>query len=390
MKKSSLSLALLFTLLGISQIFAQSDLQIFGFFSAQLMKQSGEFTLKAPIGPGGKDVILDQESPNFLGSDIQQLNLFFRKELSSSFTVWVNFEATNSFSSMSTSKSNIEHGKFSLEEAWVNYEYNDLFKVKVGMLIPRFTYMNEIKNRTPLLPYSVRPLIYETALAGTISPAPYLPEKAFVQIYGNLPTGDVSLNYALFVGNSEKSYWSQGVGGGMDTVNFKAIGGRVGLNFGDLRVGGFFSTDKANRKLLFGEDVPRTRFGFDLGYAFKGFFVEGEYISVSLSSKKVTTDMNKSFYFGTLGYNISEALYVYGMLSNVTDKEVNYLAGGLTGYSTGVGFRPDNGIVIKAEYARYYLPDNTKFNVTMGPGMVIPASVFLDYKNLSISVSVLF
>jgi len=90
---------------------------------------------------------------------LQQLNLFFQKDLGTNWTTFVNFEFLNNFSS------GRQWGSANLEEAWVKYRADMRFNLKLGLLVPIFNNLHEIKNRTPLLPYIIRPLAYETSFS---------------------------------------------------------------------------------------------------------------------------------------------------------------------------------------------------------------------------------
>ena len=175
-----------------SNLFAQSELQVFGFFQGSMNKLEGAFSAVAdmPAMLGGGKMTLKADDNNYLSVQNQQLNVFFRKEINSSFTAWVNLEVNGSFNSSKN------WGSLSLEEAWINYQSNDYLNIKAGLLIPKFAYLNEIKNRMPLLPYITRPLVYEASLSRTIDISNYVPERAFVQVYGYIPvgTGNVRLH----------------------------------------------------------------------------------------------------------------------------------------------------------------------------------------------------
>lgn len=247
-------------LLASTTLFSQSELQVSGFFQASLNKVDGAYSVVVDHPVFGPQVLQHQKD-DYLSSQVQQLNLFFRKELSESFTAWVNFEVLNSYNSRQG------WGNFSLEEAWVNYQYSDAFNVKVGSLIPRFAYLNEIKNRMPLLPYILRPLIYEASISA-ITTSIYVPEKALVQVSGNIPVGDVTFDYAAFMGNSDKSYIASTnviAGAGSDTSKFKTFGGRLGAKYGELRFGLSTSFDHQNDQGTINQDVPRSRYAVDFG-----------------------------------------------------------------------------------------------------------------------------
>ncbi len=301
--------AVIFVLLlhiAASNILAQpesSTLKIFGYFQNTLTHQS--------------DFGDDPEQNSF---SVQQLNLFFQKDLAEHWTSFVNFEVLNNFSSSR------QWGAFNLEEAWVKYRSNEKFNLKLGLQIPIFNHLNEIKNRTPLLPYVIRPLVYETSFSEFIAVEEATPARAFVQAYGFIPINEVKIDYACYLGNSPNITTRVPdsldiVQTGVDSTNTFLIGGRVGIRFGELKVGFSATRDNVNffqglRPVVGGpsyrfEEIPRTRVGVDLTYHIGAFSLEGEFISVSYDHDIPDINTDKIFYYGTLGYNITERLFAY-------------------------------------------------------------------------------
>jgi hypothetical protein len=381
-------LVLLFVMLSVNQkLFAQSDIQIFGFFQGSMNKLEGAFSAVAdmPAMLGGGKMTLKEASNNYLSVQNQQLNVFFRKEINPSFTAWVNLEVNGSFNSSKN------WGSLSLEEAWINFQSSNSFNIKAGLLIPRFAYLNEIKNRMPLLPYITRPLVYEASLSRTIDLTNYVPERAFVQVYGYVPLGEVTFDYAAFVGSSESSYISNNATGGLsvDTTNFKLFGGRVGMKTGELRLGFSTTFDKKNMQSTLKEDVSRTRLALDLGYTVYNFFFDAEYISVKLNSKNTNRDLNKEFYYGTLGYNFTDQIFAYGSYSHVKDMADDVFSAGMTGVIAGLGYKPIDSVVLKAGYSTYFT--NTAFPQIIDPRIpAVNTVVDINYKVYQLAVSVLF
>ncbi|KAA3618466.1 MAG: hypothetical protein D8M58_13460 [Calditrichaeota bacterium] len=382
-----------------SPSFAQEDLEVFGFFQGVLSQQTGEFNLTTDLSPLGQsaETVLDEADSDFINSNVQQLNLFFRKELTDNFTALVNLEFLSSYSSRR------EWGALNLEEAWLRYQHSELFNIKAGLLIPRFNNLNEIKNRMPLLPYTVRPLVYEASLATVIPIHEYIPERAFLQFYGEMPSGDLSFDYAAYIGQSETAYIASGttIGAsspGTDTTKFKLIGGRAGITYDNLKVGVSGTFDKANRQAEIGEDVPRVRIGGDISFSYSDFFVEAEYISVTLDPDKYLGETEKLFYFGTAGYNITDEFTAYGTYSHLEDKESDFLATGMKGILFGLNYKPDYSVVIKVQYSNYSADGTLKNVVNIPLPPPAPAgSIYttdakskLDYTSLSLAVSVLF
>ena len=370
-------------------MFAQSDLQVFGFFQGNATKMKGGYSAIATVPAsifGTDKLTLDKQDDNYTSLSVQQLNLFFRKELNENFTAWVNFEITGQYNSAN------KWGTFSLEEAWVNYQASDAFNLKLGLSIPRFAYLNEIKNKMPLLPYITRPLVYESSNQ-SIDGTNYVPEKAFAQAFGYFPLGGVTLDYSVFMGPSEKTYidGSGNATGGtsVDTTNFKLFGGRVGLKTGELRFGISATFDKDNQQSAIKQDVPRTRMALDLGYSFNNFFFDGEYISVKLDPKNVSTSQDKQFYYATLGYNVNENIFAYGCYSYLKDDANNVLSAGMKGLTFGAGYKPTDALVFKIGYSNYNAASS--FPIVLNPALpAFNTDVKLDYTVYQFAVSVLF
>lgn len=378
-------------LLSICQIaYPQSDLQIFGFVQARLQKSHTNISMIADLPtPVGMQKLTFYDVPaDFVSSNAQQMNLFLRKELSSSFTAWVNLEFVNSFASDKT------WGSFSLEEAWMNYQYNDAFNVKAGLLIPRFNHLNEIKNRMPILPYITRPLIYESTLANTVDQTNYVPERAFLQVSGNVPVSIFTFDYSLFGGHAERSFINSKVSGGMETgtdsASFKTFGGRVGVSYEGIWLGVSASSDKDNLMSTLKEVVPRKRFGIDIGVNnLYGFFLDGEYVGVSLSPTKTSQDLNKVFCYGTFGYNITDQFYIYGTASFIRDRASTSLKDGMRGNNYGAGYKPIESVVVKAEYATY--SGKSEFLLATAPTQpALTTHWSLKAEIFQVAVSVLF
>ncbi len=59
-------------------------------------------------------------------------------------------------------------------------------------------------------------------------------------------------------------------------------------------------------------EIPKIRFGGDLSFNFADFSFESEFIKVSLDKDNPKLDQNLDFYYATLGYHFTEALFIYG------------------------------------------------------------------------------
>ena len=205
-------------LLGVSAAFAQSDNagpKVFGYFQASLGFE--------------EDVETSRQSNSFT---LQQLNLFLQKDLMPSWTAFINLEFVNSYSSI------LSWGAFSLEEAWINYRRSDQFKLKLGLLTPAFNNLNEIKNRTPLLPYIIRPIVYESSLREIFAIEDFTPARAFVQAHGFFPAGNTKFDYAAYLGNSPSVNNDPYHGPtGLDTSRTFLLGSRVGIRHKFFKAG---------------------------------------------------------------------------------------------------------------------------------------------------------
>ena len=194
-----------------------------------------------------------------------------------------------------------------------------------------------IKNQTPLLPYVIRPLVYEESFAEFIDVEDFVPERAFLQATGFFPVGKAKLDYAAFVGNSpniRSQFDSLREGAasqtGADTTATILVGGRLGVRYGELKLGGSATRDIVNsfsdllegplglpRRSLGG--VPRTRLGADLSFHLGNVSFEGEVIAVRFDvdpppgdGPRPRIDPERTFYYGTVGYHFTERLFAYG------------------------------------------------------------------------------
>ena len=216
-------LFLLVYLIISSSLIAQSwdsPLKIFGYFQNEFEYQKGTAEIES----------FDQNT--FV---LQQLNLFFQKDFSENWTSFVNFKILNSFSSSR------QWGAVNLEEAWVKYRSSRQFNLKLGLQIPIFNNFNEIKNRTPLIPYVIRPLIYETAFSENIQVDEYTPNDAYIQAYGFIPSYDWKFDWAVCLGNTANISSLQELGqagrSGTDTTSSVMIGTRMGVRNNELKFG---------------------------------------------------------------------------------------------------------------------------------------------------------
>ncbi len=362
---------LLFVLTAVLQpwepVLAQTSfeqIKIFGYFQNSFSQQKND----------------GSATSNTFNTD--QFNLFFQTQLSSNWIALVNFEMINSFSTSN------KWGAFNLEEAWVRYRNSEKFNLKLGLQIPVFNHLNEIKNKTPLLPYITRPFVYEASLSELIEIEDFVPQQAFVQIYGFLPLGRLKFDYALHTGNSPNigsgAFGQRATGeafipshrenhkkqSGVDTTATFSYGGRIGARFGEIKVGFSMTYDRTNKYKSFAgltngdlNLLPRYRFGGDFLFDWRDLSFQSEYIAVRLSSDDTALDFNKYFYYGTLGHHCSEKFYYFLSYWNAEEHlkplgEVEYTAAGL-----GVAYSFRDRITFKVQFAKVnFRSDDFVFN----------------------------
>jgi hypothetical protein len=351
-------------LVGSSQLRAQAgegDLRLFGYFQNHLFFQRTTFD-----HPSMQELNHDENS-----FGVQQLNVFLQRDLARRWTAFVNFELINSYSSLR------RWGGFNLEEAWVKYRFDKKLTIKLGQHIPPFNHLNEIKNRTPLLPYVVRPLVYETSFSEFIATEDYAPGRAFVQAYGFLPHGETKLDYALYWGNGPdinsadiESHESHSEQTGVDTTANFLVGGRLGMRHGELKAG--FSATYEQVKSLHGleplfslppdalDDVPRWRWGADLSFLWRNFSFEGEIIHVGFDDDVPLLKVDRDFYYGTLGRYFTEELFAYVSYQSTEEDFTSqdpesgdfYVATvDISLPEIGAAYRINDRVTLKAQYA---------------------------------------
>ncbi len=368
--------ALLLALWSSAALHAQdnplSDLRIYGYMQVLGYNERTENVISTPMGTFTNTA----ERNTF---SLQQMNLFLSKPLGERFSAFVNLEFSLSYASQRG------WGSFSVEEAWVNYNNSEALNIKAGLLLPTFNNLNELKNRTPLLPYLFRPFVYETSVASFLSAEDFLPERSFLQVYGSLPLGGLRFDYAFNTGNSETSYLASNQDAnrqgptitGEDTSPFKSVGGRIGIRNAaetfKVGVSGTYDRDKRTDTTFanpgpggFGRreflapigNVPRFRVGADLSFSLGNFAFEGEYIGVFHDVKYPTNfrgTLDKTFYYGSLLYNFTDAFYVYGNYNYLKGDVINpndVTATGIEAFGGGAGYRITDGLVAKTQFQR--------------------------------------
>lgn len=366
----ALGVALSLVLQPVSVRAQLEDLRIFGYAQTLFYLQDTRTQIAlSKISPRLQDIDRRDQSTTF---SLQQLNVMFNKPFAEKFNVFLNFEYTLSYSS------GRDWGSFSVEEAWAAYDHADWLTVKAGLLLPTFNNLNDIKNRTALLPYLFRPIVYESNLAGFLAIEDFLPERAFVQLNGFVPLGGaMRMDYAVFTGNSETSYVSSNrnnVAGisGEDSSPFKMVGGRVGIrNSTETFKTGISATfDRDNRRdttknalaLPFDPpiaplgDVPRVRLGGDISLSLGNLAFEAEYIGIrhTLPAGVNSELLDKDFFYANLLYNFTDQFYAYGNYALLRSGSSDATGTGfdLNQYGFGAGWRVNQAFIPKIQYTR--------------------------------------
>ena len=325
----------------------ESPIRIFGYFQTSFnFQDEGQFRT------------------NRSSFSVQQLNMMFQKDLAKNWTSFINLEFINSFSS------GRQWGQFNLEEAWIRYRLGKRLNIKAGLQIPIFNNLNEISNKTPILPYIIRPIAYETSFSDFINIEDFIPKRTFLQAYGFFDIDNMKLDYALYVGNSPNINNNKTLGQtGVDTTDTFLIGGRVGIRYVDLKAGISATYDRVRNFAIYDvplglpetklDDLKRIRLGGDLSYNHDKFSFEFEVINVTFDDDSPLVDLDKEFYYATISYNFTEE--ILGFISYWKTKE--YLTGnGVDIFKEsfvemdipnfGITYDFNSRIRIKTQYAR--------------------------------------
>ncbi len=363
MKLRQLFFSLILLVISSSFTFGQSDdLQIFGYFQDNFHHTNYAYNTDTP------------PLYNYNSFNMQQMDIFFSKNFGNELSAFANLEFTDSYSSI------INVGALNIQEAWIKYSPSSIFNLKAGVLIPRFNNFNEIKNRTVLLPYILRPIVYETIFANQLGTGDFVPQQANLQVYGEAPLGDIRVNYAAFMGNlTPDNYVQNGspLGIGDDTSHYKMFGGRLGLETDNLALGVSGTYDRKNLWAYGIGDVPRMRFGAYLNFSISGFEFESEYIRVynkltsedneivammDMYSPYAPKGFNKYFYHTNLLYNFTDKIFAYGGYDYFIAQDNVYAVDGDKVFTFGCGYKVNDSVVLKAQYYNAEIPS---FNVKM-------------------------
>lgn len=373
---NKLGFSCLFLLLLLNCLQAQeSQSNIFGYFQSTTTKT--DISNKG-IMPNGAVINLPEN--HYLSSIVQQANIFFHHQTDAKFTAWLNIEILNNYNS------DRNWGSIKLEEAWGRFDIGKGTSIKAGKLIPAFNNLNEIKNKTPFLPYIIRPTAYETAFVGLFPISALSPQDAFLQFTNQASLGPAYLKTDIFVGNAEENFrlsedLNTPVPRGSDTTNYVAVGGRFGVQHDFISAG--FSTTFDRENIANQEALRRWRFGGDLRLLINRLSFEGELTLVKYDTPKASESYNKLFYYGTFLYDFSDQLFIYTAYNKLKDKNYLYLGDGADIYSVGGGFQIYENVKLKLQYV--------DVRVTwLQDVFLIPVNFSASYKAYAAAISVMF
>jgi hypothetical protein len=191
-----------------------------------------------------------------------------------------------------------------------------------------FNSFNEIKNRTPLIPYVVRPLVYESSLSDVLNNPLYTPQQAFLQAYGWTSLGkNWKFDYATYLGNTDMvvATFEGGLpeddrdvdlAAGIDSSAAVLFGWRVGVRKGSFKFGFSATLDRTSLFASAAEvpgappgdygSIPRYRSGYDLSFHIGRFWLENESLGVIATRSDEGLDAEVGFTYLMLGYDLSE------------------------------------------------------------------------------------
>ncbi len=263
--------------------------------------------------------------------NLQQLNLFWRQDFNRRWTAFVNIESVNTYSSQRG------WGEINLEEAWVSYRMSEKWNFKLGLQIPPFNSFNEIRDKMPLIPYIIRPLVYESSLTTSTDTGDFLPERAFAQVYGFHRLGRWKIDKALYIGDTQDINAEPFLGQtGIDTTMAILVGARVGVRRDEFKAGFSITADQTDQlqglEALAGgtaerfEALSRIRIGGDLRFRVGNVSVSGEYLGQFVYEDEPNLDVGRHFYYATAGYHFDERWFLYlsyWVLNQKANGEIN-------------------------------------------------------------------
>lgn len=327
MKSTSVVSILLLFLLGSVSFAQESKLTVYGYFDLELESNNKDAV--------GKRWTFDQHHFNVL--TIYRLDDRFR----------VLGEIEWEHGIQLTTGNNNSSGLVALERAWLEYEYNSAFKVKVGKFLPPFGIYNLKHDATPTYLSSFLPSSIYGKHINTLGEKQRLYAKfaTGVQVLGTLTADQWQGEYYLYVSNGRGPD-----PGEKDDNSNKGLGGRLVVQppVEAFRLGMSFYTDKngdANTK--------QSTLAFDASLHHSNVHLETEFFSPKLEKVDTTGTPNGNFQTG-MGYYVQGAYTFFDKLTpfaryDLFDPDVDKGDDGESDIVLGINFSVTPAVYLKSE-----------------------------------------
>ncbi len=286
---------------------------------------------KMPIEDTGTFTAIDEQS--YLDQNHMNLLLDAEKE---NFRAHMNIESTHAYTTEEGGK-----GGFKIEDAYGEYTFNDLFKVRAGYFLMPFGIYNEVHYIASLFATVVLPQMYHPS--EIYKEDPLIDGAANLMASGVYLGGKAELDYSLYIGNGQREQ------DGMDKNKDKLLGGRLKLTVleDSLKVGVSYRTvdnsDYRGRNNLYGADLDIT------------FFERLNLLSEYALSNYEYRNSKYSYYVRLVCIckNFSPFLaYDY-----FKDEDNIIYKKGVTKWSVGTGYDFTDNIILKGEYDYHVLSE---------------------------------
>ncbi|HPP88009.1 MAG TPA: hypothetical protein PLM75_09145, partial [bacterium] len=221
----------------------------------------------------------------------------------------------------------ISYGSIYIERAWVDYKFNDLFKMQFGKMLTPFGIWN-VEHGAPILP-SIR-------VPASISYGMVPNNFVGINLHGNTLLKNWEFEYNAFVSNG-RGVWN------VENNNNKGIGASVNFKvptkfLNKLVFGGMYYT---------GKEILEQQQKYDVPYTDTTYISGNEYLSFYDTIKNSAKEYCYTFHLAT-GYKKLEinAEYVYNNI-----KYENY--NGIDNLNNRLFYRPDNRSLVESASANF-------------------------------------
>ena len=205
-------------------------------------------------------------------------------------------------------------------------------------------------------------MAYESSFNEIIALEEFTPTQAFAQAYGFISAGKLKFDYAMFVGNSPNinDDFRRGQTG-VDTTKYFLMGGRFGIRTNNLKLGISSTIDRVDFyhvAVFLGYDlakfnrVPRLRLGGDFSLNAGKWLWESEAIRVTYDDDHPLLNLDKEFYYGTLGHQLTERFFVYAGYWVLRENALPVRDIDLVALTAGAAYNINETISAKAQYGR--------------------------------------